>query len=407
MSHRIASTLFVLLLAFGQTTLLSQDVRERLPERTIPDERQELQTVALKSQALEGAIDPETYLVGPGDAFNIELEGLRQYNSVVTVSPEGKLIIPTLGVYDVQGKSVTEVRRLVAEKARSKFVGGQIKINLVGVRDIRVHVTGQVAQPGTYQAKSVYRISDVITLAGGLNSWANARSIELRRENQPTQVIDYYAFMTEGELSQNVLVDGGDVVYVPSVYGSENTVHLEGRVQNSGLHAIHAGETAERFLFRINALQQNSDLSRAQVVRRAELTGEEQIFSIFSEDGDNGKSITLQQGDIIRVPAVQDSVYVQGDCLRPGPYPYQPGWRSRDYAGLAGAKETAVSPKGFQVLRSRNNQKLKGADVPVERGDTIIIPSTTRRKIGEYISIVAQLASISYFIIIIRQEVNK
>lgn len=197
MSHRIASTLFVLLLAFGQTTLLSQDVRERLPERTIPDERQELQTVALKSQALEGAIDPETYLVGPGDAFNIELEGLRQYNSVVTVSPEGKLIIPTLGVYDVQGKSVTEVRRLVAEKARSKFVGGQIKINLVGVRDIRVHVTGQVAQPGTYQAKSVYRISDVITLAGGLNSWANARSIELRRENQPTQVIDYYAFMTE------------------------------------------------------------------------------------------------------------------------------------------------------------------------------------------------------------------
>jgi protein involved in polysaccharide export with SLBB domain len=407
-SPKIQFLSYVLLLPFC-VALYAQDVRDRNLTKNPFDKKQEKRTelskIDLAGQALETAIDPETYIVGPGDVFNIEVEGLEAYSANLTVSPEGKLILPTLGAYDVEGKSVAEVRRIVAEQSRTKYIGGQIKVNLVAVRSIRVHVTGQVAEPGTYQAKAVFRISDLITLAGGLNPWANARAIELRRQGQSTQMIDYFSFLAEGRIEENVAVRGGDIIYVPSVYSSNATVQVEGRVQSPGLFAIHHDENAEEFLFRINALQQNSDLSNAVIIRKSDLTDEDEELPLFKQTPGNGKSLTLKPDDILRIPAIRDSVYVQGDCLNPGSYPYQAGWRARDYAGLAGPKDTAVSPKGIKVVRANRNQTIKGADVIVERGDTIIIPSNTRKKLGDVFGIVAQLASITYFVVIIREQI--
>ncbi|MFQ5632528.1 MAG: hypothetical protein ACE5I1_27490, partial [bacterium] len=94
-----------------------------------------------------------------------------------------------------------------------------------------------------------------------------------------------------------------------------------------------------------------------------------------------------------------------GDCTQPGPYPFQAGWRARDYAGQAGPKDTAVSPKGIKVIRAASNREVKGADIIVERGDTVIIPSNTRKKLGDVFSILAQVASITYFVVIIREQV--
>lgn len=409
-SSKIQCLSYLLLLSFCMA-LHAQDIRDRNlrqnPFDKKPEKQTELSRIDLTSQALETAIDPQTYIVGPGDVFNIEVEGLEAYNANVIISPEGKLILPTLGAYEVEGKSVAKVREIVAEQSRTKYIGGQIKVNLVGVRNVRVHVTGQVAEPGTYQVKAVFRVSDLITLAGGLNPWANVRAIELRREGQPTQMIDYFSFLSEGRLEENVPVQGGDIIHVPSIYSSNTTVQVEGRVQTPGLYAIYSEESAEEFLFRINALQQNSDLDNTVVIRKSDLTGEFEELPLFKQTPGNGKSITLKPDDILRIPAIRDSVYVQGDCMNPGSYPFQAGWCARDYAGLAGPKETAVSPRGIKVMRSVSGQILKGADIIVERGDTVIIPSNTRKKLGDVFSIVAQVASITYFVVIIREQLLK
>lgn len=390
----------------------AQSLREielprRQGEQVAAQQSPRLGRLNANAQALEAAIDPKTYIVGPGDVFHVELEGMNEYTVTTAVSPEGKLILPTLGTYQVDGKTLATIREQVAAKARSKYIGGKINLNLLDVRRIRVHLTGQVQNPGTYEARAVYRVSDVIAMAGGLSPWANARAIELQRKDQPPKQIDYYSFLAQGKLDENVLVQGGDIIYVPSVYESPATVQLEGRVQNKGLYAIREGETAEEFLFHINALENNADLRQAIVLRRTELTGETQALPLFPSETGNGKSVVLQPNDIIRVPGILDSVYVQGDCRAPGSYPFQPGRRARDYAGLAGPSDTAVSPSGLKVVRAESNQVLKGADVLIERGDTILIPSNTRKKVGDIFSIVAQIASITYFVVIIREQLQR
>ena len=52
------------------------------------------------------------------------------------------------------------------------------------LRDIRVYITGAVAQPGVYAASSGERVGDVVARAGGLTAAADPVAINLARRTQ-------------------------------------------------------------------------------------------------------------------------------------------------------------------------------------------------------------------------------
>ena len=52
------------------------------------------------------------------------------------------------------------------------------------LRDIRVYITGAVAQPGVYAASSGERVGDVVARAGGLTAAADPVAINLRKADE-------------------------------------------------------------------------------------------------------------------------------------------------------------------------------------------------------------------------------
>ena len=52
------------------------------------------------------------------------------------------------------------------------------------LRDIRVYITGAVAQPGVYAASSGERVGDVVARAGGLTAAADPVAINLARRTK-------------------------------------------------------------------------------------------------------------------------------------------------------------------------------------------------------------------------------
>ena len=97
----------------------------------------------------------------------------------------------------------------------------------------------------------------------------------------------------------------------------------------------------------------------------------------------------LENGDIISIPSVVDSVYVQGASRFPGAYPYYPGFRVRDYAGLAGADERASGLKGYRIRHARTGEIEEGPDIPVEPGDTVEIKIAKRLIWRDYVQAAA------------------
>jgi protein involved in polysaccharide export with SLBB domain len=404
---RISPLLVLALLFFLSTSSPAQvpekeeDQRVGDVRRPVVDEQEAARRPALgldlRIQALEAPVDPQSYIIGPGDEFLIAVQSAVESNFRIAVTPEGKLIIPTIGTLRVDGKSLAEVQRMVREAGSKKYLHTNIAANLVSLRSFRVHVTGQVMNPGLYTALAVDRVSDIIEVAGGLTPWAYERAIEVRHLDGSKDTVDLHQYKRLGRLEANIYLRAGDVVFVPPIDLSQATVRVEGRTYSRGLFQLGENESLEDFLLRVGAFNQRADLSGAFIERRKGPGEKPEIIPIISylkQQGNGYSKIRLQDGDLIMVPEKLDQVYVIGAVKNPGPYTYIPNLKVRDYVGLAGGTERAVRLSKARIVRRGSGNEEVGQDLLVHPGDTIYVPEKVKFGVTEVFGIIGQVTGI-------------
>jgi|GEM_PF-514945 len=352
----------------------------------------------LTQQALEAAIDPDTYIVGPGDRFLISIWSSLANTFTTMVTPEGKLVIPTIGPLAVDGKTLSQVQAIVAAEGAKKYKNTEVTADLVQVRSFRVHITGQVENPGSYNVFAGYRISDLVRRAGNITPWGFEREIELRHADNTTEVVDYMDYLLFGNLKQNPALRGGDVLFVPAIDLKEKTVKIEGNVAESGIYQITRQETLSDFLLRTRALNRRSDLEHAFLKRRKEGTsgGTETIalFPYLSKTSNGFSELELMTGDEIMVPLRQEDVYVIGSVQSPGAYPYIPNLRVRDYVGFAGSNFQAGNLDKTVLIKNDNSSEQRGKDLIVKAGDTIFVPRKSDVGLRDVVLTIGQLSTL-------------
>ena len=342
-----------------------------------------------KIAALEKAIDPEKYIIGPGDILSFNIWGAMEAQIPLPVSPEGKLSVPSVGDIDVDGKSLAAVHDLVLEEASKYYENNSVSLVLISLRFFRVHVTGEVEFPGTFHAQATDRISELIIEDGGTTEWAWKRRIELRHANDSTDYCDLSRFEQSGNLEEDLYVGGGDVIYVPPIELQDNLVRVEGDIKSAGLYQILGDEDLLYFLQRIRALKRNTDLSKIAVIRNNNSTEDNTAYMPLTSDIKNSQFI-LKDGDRVILPS--DYVYVKGTVRKPGAYPYVLNMRARDYAGMAGGDYRSGSIKAIKVFHARTGKTEKGEDVLVDPGDIVEVPQTFELKLREILSMISALA---------------
>ena len=340
-------------------------------------------------EALEKAVDPDKYIVGPGDIFSFNIWGAMEEQIPIPVHPEGKLSIPSVGDIPVDGKTLSEVHKLVLDAAAPHYQNVKVTLVLESLRFFRVHVTGEVQFPGTYYAQATDRISEMITEAGGATEWAWKRRIELKHPDGRIDYFDLANFEQGGEVENNRYVNGGDVIYIPPIELQDNLVRVEGDINSAGIYQIFEGENLLVFLQRIRAMKKNTDLSKIAVVRYNETEDKDIVYMPFTKNIKNTDFI-LNDSDRIILPS--NYVYVKGTVRKSGAYPYVLNMRARDYAGMAGGDYRSGSIGKIKVYHARTGKTEKGADVLVEPGDIVEVPQTFELKIREILSMVSTIA---------------
>lgn len=403
----------VILLIISPQFLLSQIITSKLKsskgKRTTTEEPSIEEKISLAEQgypvptiqALETIVDPDEYIVGPGDMFYINVWGDAGLEFPTQVTPEGKLVVKTLGAIHVNGNTLAEVQKKVLKAGEKKYRLDKISANLVQLRTFRVHVVGEVENPGTYVAQAVDRVSVLIDRAMGVTEWADERHVEIRHSDGTVDSLDLFNFKKLGHLEQNIYVQNGDLIYVPAIKLSQKTVALEGHVTQPGIHQIIEGETLKNFLLRVNAFTRDLDLHDIYVIRTNEQGSNHKIFLNLlgkKSNPDNAfpDDLVLKDGDRIYMPSLKNKVYVHGAVNIPGGHIYMAGFTARDYVGLAGGTADMGNINGIKVIHFSDNTIDKGPDAPVERGDTIIVPTGFRKKFTEYLQIVASLATLVF-----------
>jgi len=86
-------------------------------EETTPKEKaKEISTIPQEVIALDRAVSPEEYIVGPGDIFGVDIIITENINIELAITPTGDLLIPSVGKINVNGLILKDAIELCKKK---------------------------------------------------------------------------------------------------------------------------------------------------------------------------------------------------------------------------------------------------------------------------------------------------
>jgi polysaccharide export outer membrane protein len=158
-----------------------------------------------------------TYKVGSPDTLFVSILPAPTLERTVVVRPDGKISIDLIGDVQAAGRTTEEIASEIETRVRRFKRDARATVSIKASASLSVTVLGEVAAPGTFPLTSETRLSEAIGLRGGTSIFASKRNVRLVRTNgQITRVFTIdLARIEQGDLTENIMVRGGDMVIVP------------------------------------------------------------------------------------------------------------------------------------------------------------------------------------------------
>ena len=272
---------------------------------------------------------PSGYIVGPGDRISIQVFGKENNELELEVNREGQVVFPTYGPFSVTGLTFSEMKRLLIAKIKEKVIGVDVTIGMASLRSMRVFVLGDAYKPGPYNLSSLSSITHAIFAAGGINEIGSLRNIQLKRSGKLINTLDLYQLLIEGDSSKDVLLQSGDVIFVPPLL---HTAAISGQVRRPAIYELTPGDDFSKIIKMSGGLLASA-FTQSVIIERF---NDNNLRGIINVDFTKKQALLLKvhNGDAIKVmktaEAFTQSITLIGALSRPGKYQWQQGQRITD-----------------------------------------------------------------------------
>jgi len=138
--------------------------------------------------------------------------------SGIMIRPDGKISFPLVGEVTAAGLTTSQFTDLITKVLREYVNEPKVTVNVVKFRTTRVYALGEVVRPGMYELDKNHNLLDAIGIAGGYTQYAAKKLVFVLRNGKTEQPlkINLLRLLKEGDMSQNVPLGEGDVVYITS-----------------------------------------------------------------------------------------------------------------------------------------------------------------------------------------------
>nr|WP_081991115.1 SLBB domain-containing protein [Pseudoalteromonas piratica] len=276
----------------------------------------------------ENAAIPDSYIIGPGDEFQINFYGKESDSFEVEVDREGRLTIPKLSPVNVAGLKFSEVKALVKAKIEQEIIGVQAFVSMGRLRSMRILVLGEAYKPGAYSVSSLASVTHALFVSGGITEIGSLRNIQVKRAGKVVAALDLYDLLTKGDSSNDIVLQSGDVVFIPSV-GKQVTV--SGLVKRPAIFELKKNETADDLIRLAGGFKAEAFPQKTVIERYAGNSFKTVLTRDFSK---SEISYQPHDGDVIKVQGsseeLENAVTIMGAVSHPGNYQWQKGDRISD-----------------------------------------------------------------------------
>ena len=283
----------------------------------------------------------EDYKLSPSDVIEVIIQDAPELSGNFQISSSGNIPMRYLGSMKVEGKTPDEVGKMIEDGLRDRYLKDPKVFVSVKVYNSRTFfIQGAVKSPGVYIIQGRPSLFKLITIAGGLQDKhgstayivrevkASAEKLE-NRGQQPAQApttpvaeaIDdakgsnvaiegdtEYQLMrakigglAKGRFDQNVLIQPGDVVYIPPA----EVFYVSGEVRSPGQYQYREGMTLRQAITLSQGTFFKAKLDKGIIFREDPMTGKfseisVNIGAVINKGG--VEDIPIYPNDIILVP---------------------------------------------------------------------------------------------------------
>jgi protein involved in polysaccharide export with SLBB domain len=348
----------------NQTQLLSMDK----DQPAVKSENQSSMTIQLEQPIIK-----DKYRVGPGDRFKINIISSDNVNTYsLVVSPTGELLIPTIGVTNVYGKTLSRTILILEQLIHDWNQSAKVHIILAGIRKFKIKVVGHLNNPGYFTATPVSRVSDIFKTISGDPRISNLtkRNIKLVRGND-TLFVDLVKFGVTGNTRYNPFIQQGDILIFSL---KESFVGLYGGIRTPGDYEFVPNETLEELIslaggFKINAIKNKIEFTRF-------VNATEKQTSYI--DYEQSNKIIVEPEDHFMVRFTKDYkrkkiVTIEGEVHFPGNYSIDENTTLSDIIDRSGGFTNWADPSHIRI-----NNEIINSISDREKKRILIIPEENR-----------------------------
>ncbi len=328
---------------------------------------------------MEGPIDPGSYIVGPGDGFEVVIGGRFSVSRKIWVSADGTLVVPDVGSFDVADRSLRDVQRELRAGVQRNFRNVETDIVLAEPRQFYVHVSGAVLIPGRHVMTPIARVDDALAAAMGgvrpqqlvgssisrqaLTARANTtsealtlepgnltptrplipesdyipafRNVLVTHRDGTTDRVDLLRYYSTGSVEANPYLRDGDAISVQFFNPTATSVAVAGAVAEPGVYDYRPDDTALSLLLVAVGANVAEQVNEVRLLRSAGGTSRE--FTLRAGDL---ATTPLEPGDrlfVLPIAANRGTAEVVGAAFFPSSYPITIGETTlRDLVEMAG-----------------------------------------------------------------------
>ena len=220
---------------------------------------------------------PSDYVIGANDVLMITSFDQENLSGKFPVDSDGTFTYPLVGRVKAGGLTLrqleNELKRLLKD---GFFKNPQLSVGVEAYRSQKIHVVGEVRNPGTYPLTGDMTLIEAIARAGSTLPSASGEALIVRAKNggaaaapqlPGNESVDVRTVdlkeLQSGALSQNVALRDGDTIFVPRA----ETIYVFGQVKSPGAFAIQRNTTVLQALSLAGGITERGATGRIKIVR--------------------------------------------------------------------------------------------------------------------------------------------
>jgi polysaccharide biosynthesis/export protein len=185
-------------------------------------------------KASQANLPPGVYRVQPPDVIKVHAPRIKEIDGQGgKIRSDGKVVFNLIGPIDVAGQTTHEIAETLAIALRKYYAPEalDIAVEVTEFNSKAVYVFGEVFAPGPKAYTGRDTVLSVLADTGFTNhAWIE--KVVLVRPNEDPNVrqkitLDVVAMYEKGDTARNILLEEGDVIYVPPTPLAELTATIE------------------------------------------------------------------------------------------------------------------------------------------------------------------------------------